>query len=55
MLAEARLKLGQRELGFQVLDDVSRTFPHDQALQAQRSRLEQQYGPQSATHTAGPN
>lgn len=44
MLAEARLELGQRELGFQVLDFVAGAYPADDALRREKRRLEQRYG-----------
>jgi hypothetical protein len=43
MLAEARLQLGQRDLGFQVLDFVGRTYPSDSALQEHKAQLERRY------------
>ena len=43
MLAEARLQLGQREHGFEVLDFVARTYPDDRALQAHKAQLERRY------------
>jgi membrane-associated phospholipid phosphatase len=43
MLAEARLQLGQREQGFEVLDFVARTYPDDRALQAHKVQLERRY------------
>jgi membrane-associated phospholipid phosphatase len=44
MVAEARLRLGQREVGFQVLDYVARSLPDDTALQARKAELERQFG-----------
>jgi TolA-binding protein len=43
MLAEARLQLGQREQGFEVLDFVARAYPQDHALQAHKAQLERRY------------
>jgi hypothetical protein len=44
MLAEARLRLGQRELGFQALDSLVRSNPDDARLRARASQLEHAYG-----------
>jgi hypothetical protein len=43
ILAEARLQLGQRDLGFEVLDFVGRKYPRDGALQAHKAELERRY------------
>jgi hypothetical protein len=43
MLAEARLQLGQRDSGFEVLDFVARTYPDDRVLQAHKAQLERRY------------
>jgi hypothetical protein len=43
MLAEARLKLGERAVGFQVLDFVAQSAPDDAQLQARKQALERAY------------
>jgi hypothetical protein len=45
MLADARLRLGDRVRGLQALDDVARLLPDDDPLQAERRRLERTYRP----------
>jgi hypothetical protein len=44
MLAEARLQLGQRELGFQALDDITKLWPETASRREKRLRLERAYG-----------
>jgi membrane-associated phospholipid phosphatase len=44
MLAEARLERGQHEVGYQVLDFVSRSLPHDQDVQRRKAELERRFG-----------
>jgi TolA-binding protein len=43
MLAEARLKLGERAIGFQVLDFVASSYPDDTRVQARKHALEREY------------